>query len=119
MSGSRGTSARPRAEQPARRGTLDYSMTSPKLNPSTGYAISKNGGNSFGAVQTTANGSGPHLSFSDADFDENRWGDYSAITLDPSSGNVRMADECTVPTAAAPSTTGVPASGRSRPSLTQ
>lgn len=81
---------------------LDFSMTSPKLNPSTGYAVSKNGGKSFGPVQTTANGSGPHLSFSDIDFDEARWGDYSAITLDPSSGNVWMADEYTVPTAGPP-----------------
>jgi hypothetical protein len=72
---------------------LGFSMTSPTLNPSTGYTLSKNEGNSFGPVQTTGAGSGPHLSFSDILFDEPRWGDYSAIAFDPSNGNVWMADE--------------------------
>ena len=76
---------------------MGFSMTSPTLNPSTGYAVSKNEGNGFSPVQTTGAGSGPHLSFSDILFDEPRWGDYSAIAFDPSGGNVWMADEYVPP----------------------
>lgn len=78
-------------------GTLNmgFSMTGPDLNPSTGYVVSKNMGNSFGPVQTTGMGYGPHLSYSPILFGRHRWGDYSAIALDPASGNVWMADEYT------------------------
>jgi hypothetical protein len=78
-------------------GTLNmgFSMTSPTLNPSTGYVISKNQGNKFGPVQTTGVGYGPHLSYSPILFGRHRWGDYSAVALDPSTGNVWMADEYT------------------------
>ena len=46
--------------------TLDmgFSMTSPTLNPSTGYVVSKNQGNTFSPVRRRVVGSGPHLSFS-------------------------------------------------------
>jgi hypothetical protein len=76
-------------------GTLNmgFSMTSPTLNPSTGYVISKNQGNSFGPVQTTGLGSTFHVSFSPVLFGRHRWGDYSAVALDPTSGNVFMGDE--------------------------
>jgi hypothetical protein len=78
-------------------GTLNmgFSMTSPTLNPSTGYVVSKNQGNSFGPVQTTGEGYGPHLSYSPIVFGRHRWGDYSAVALDPVTGNVWMADEYT------------------------
>ncbi len=78
-------------------GTLNmgFSMTSPTLNPSTGYVVSKNQGNSFGPVQTTGVGYGPHLSYSPILFGRHRWGDYSAVALDPITGNVWMADEYT------------------------
>jgi hypothetical protein len=78
-------------------GTLNmgFSMTSPTLNPSTGYVVSKNQGNTFGPVQTTGVGYGPHLSYSPIIFGRHRWGDYSAVALDPSTGNVWMADEYT------------------------
>jgi hypothetical protein len=72
---------------------IDFSMTSPTLNPSTGYVFMKDTGNSFSSVQTTAIGSGPHQSFSDVLFGEARWGDYSAAALDPNSGDVWVADE--------------------------
>jgi hypothetical protein len=72
---------------------MGFSMTSPTLNPSTGYVVSKNVGNSWSPVQTTGMGSGPHLSFSPILFGRHRWGDYSAVALDPISGNVWMADE--------------------------
>jgi hypothetical protein len=76
-------------------GTLNmgFSMTSPTLQPSTGYVVSKNVGNTFGPVQTTGMGSGPHMSYSPILFGRHRWGDYSAVALDPASGNVWMADE--------------------------
>lgn len=76
---------------------MGFSMTSPTLDPSTGYALSKNEGSAFSAVQTTGAGSGPHVSFSDVLFDEPRWGDYSAVAFDPSSGDVWMADEYVPP----------------------
>lgn len=76
---------------------MGFSMTSPTLDPSTGYALSKNEGNGFSPVQTTGAGSGPHVSFSDILFAEPRWGDYSAIAFDPASGNVWMADEYVPP----------------------
>jgi hypothetical protein len=78
-------------------GTLNmgFSMTSPTLNPSTGYVVSKNQGNTFSPVQTTGVGYGPHLSYSPILFGRHRWGDYSAVALDPITGNVWMADEYT------------------------
>jgi hypothetical protein len=78
-------------------GTLNmgFSMTSPTLDPSTGYVVSKNQGNSFSPVQTTGVGYGPHLSYSPILFGRHRWGDYSAVALDPITGNVWMADEYT------------------------
>lgn len=72
---------------------MGFSMTSPTLNPSTGYVLSKNEGNAFSPVQTTGVGSGPHKSFSPIIYGRHRWGDYSAVALDPASGNVWMADE--------------------------
>jgi hypothetical protein len=74
---------------------LGFSMTSPTLNPSSGYVTSKNQGKSFSAVTTTGLGSGPHISFSgtEPDYLRNRWGDYSAIAVDPATGNVWFADE--------------------------
>lgn len=76
-------------------GTLNmgFSMTSPTLNPSTGYVVSKSVGSTWGPVQTTGEGSGPHVSFSPVLFGRHRWGDYSAVALDPISGNVWMAHE--------------------------
>ena len=78
---------------------MDFSMTSPTLNPSTGYVLSKNEGNGFSAVQTTGVGSGPHVSFSGLEpgYLRHRWGDYSSIVNDPATGNVWMADEYVPP----------------------
>lgn len=72
---------------------MGFSMTSPTLNPSTGYVVSKNVGNSFSAVQTTGLGQAPHHSYSPILYGRHRWGDYSAVALDPTTGNVWMADE--------------------------
>ena len=74
---------------------LGFSATSPTLNPSAGYMISKNGGNSWGPMTIAGAGSGPHVSFSTLQpgYLRRRWGDYSRIAVDPASGDVWMADE--------------------------
>lgn len=81
---------------------LDFSMTSKTLNPSTGYVISTNQGHTFSAINTTAVGSGPHVSFSTLEpgYLRRRWGDYSQLAIDPTTGNAWMADEY-VPSGAA------------------
>ncbi len=83
---------------------MDFSTTSPDLdtgNPSTGYTLSKNLGNSWTPITTTAVGSGPHVSFSDNLPEDRgprpRWGDYSAMAFDPTNGTVWMADEYVPP----------------------
>jgi hypothetical protein len=86
--------AKPGSSNP---GTLmmGFSMTSPTLNPSSGYVVSKNQGGTFSPVTTTGPGSGPHISFSGTQpgYMRNRWGDYSRIAVDPVTGNAWMADE--------------------------
>ena len=81
----------------SKSGTLimDFSMTSPSLNPSTGYVVSKDQGKKFSAITTTGVGSGPHVSFSGTQpgYLRNRWGDYSRAAIDPANGDVWMADE--------------------------
>ncbi len=61
---------------------ISFSMTSATLNPSTAYVVQKSSSNSFGNIQVTGAGTGPHLSFAD-ELDRPRWGDYSAMALDP------------------------------------
>lgn len=73
---------------------MGFSATSPSLDPSTGYAISKDGGKHWtGGI--TGLGSGPHVSFSgnQPDYLRRRWGDYSRIAVDPANGDVWFADE--------------------------
>lgn len=74
---------------------MGFSMTSPTLNPSSGYVVSKDQGKTFSPVTTTGLGSGPHVSFSGTEpgYMRNRWGDYSRIAVDPVTGDVWMADE--------------------------
>jgi hypothetical protein len=74
---------------------IDFSMTSPTRNRSTGYAVEKAGRSHFGAVQTSGLGYGPHDSFSGVlpGYDRLRWGDYSFAALDPNGSNIWAADE--------------------------
>jgi len=74
---------------------MAFSMTSPTLNPSTGYVTSTNSGTTFSSIVTTGAGTGPHVSFSTfyPNYDRRRWGDYSAIAIDPATHNVWSADE--------------------------
>jgi hypothetical protein len=74
---------------------MGFSATSSTLNPSAGYVVSKDGGKHWSSPTWTAVGSGPHVSFStfQPGYLRRRWGDYSRIAVDPSSGDVWMADE--------------------------
>ena len=80
---------------------IAFSMTSPTLDPSTGYVVRKAGDSAFSGVQLTGAGSGPDIGFSCqppniGTVQECRWGDYSWATLDPSGANLWMAAELTV-----------------------
>jgi hypothetical protein len=91
---------------------IAFSITSPTLNPSTGYVVSTSGsGISFGNAHITANGSGPDIGFScPTGFpQECRWGDYSWSTLDPNGKDLWMAGELTVPQVATQPGTTPPA----------
>ena len=75
----------------ARNGTatMVYTITSPTLNPSAAFTVLGRPG-----IEVVAQGSGPHLSFSDAPpFNSPRWGDYSWAAPDPESGQIWMATE--------------------------
>jgi hypothetical protein len=74
---------------------MGFSLTSPSLNPSSGYVVSRNNGKTFSGLRVTGAGSGPHVSFSGTEpgYMRNRWGDYSRIALDPVTGSAWMADE--------------------------
>lgn len=72
---------------------MAFTITSPTLNPSTAFVVRKSSSRSFGAVQISAIGSGPHVSFSDVLFGEARWGDYSAEELDPNGLDIWSASE--------------------------
>jgi hypothetical protein len=79
---------------------IAFSITSPTLNPSTGYVVStSNNGIRFGSAHITATGSGPDIGFTCAlGFPQQcRWGDYSWSTLDPNGKDLWMAAELTVP----------------------
>ena len=74
---------------------MGVSATSPTLDPSSGYVISKDGGKSWSSLTITGAGSGPHVSFStfQPGYLRRRWGDYSRIAVDPATGDAWMADE--------------------------
>jgi hypothetical protein len=79
---------------------IAFSITSPTLNPSTGYVVSTSErGVRFGGAHITATGSGPDIGFTCAlGFPQQcRWGDYSWSTLDPNGKDLWMAAELTVP----------------------
>ena len=78
---------------------IAFSITSPTLNPSTGYAVRNAGAADFGSINLTATGSGPDIGFTCAlGFpQECRWGDYSWSTLDPNGRDIWMAAERIVP----------------------
>lgn len=81
---------------------IAFSITSPTLDPSTGYVLRKAGDASFSGIHLTQSGSGPDIGFTcKAPFagtaQQCRWGDYSWAALDPSGTSLWMAAELTVP----------------------
>ena len=81
---------------------IAFSMTSPSMNPSTGYVLRKAGDLLFSGVQLTAAGNRADTGFTcKAPFagtvQQCRWGDYSFATLDPNGTDLWMAAELTVP----------------------
>jgi hypothetical protein len=64
------------------------------INPSAAYTVL--GSN---RIRTVATGTDPHKSFSDVQFDEARWGDYSFAQVDPSGLGIWLATEY-IPSAA-------------------
>lgn len=77
---------------------IAFSITSPTLNPSTGYVLRKAGDAKFDGIHLTDTGSGPDIGFTCAlGFPQQcRWGDYSWAALDPSGSGLWMAAELTV-----------------------
>lgn len=70
---------------------ISFSITSPQLNPSTGYAVLTPGSANFGKLHMTSLGALPDQGFS-CDFPAPstcRWGDYSWTALDPSGNALR------------------------------
>jgi hypothetical protein len=91
---------------------IGFSITSPTLNPSTGYVVSTSEhGIHFGGAHITAFGSGPDIGFTCAlpAPQTCRWGDYSWTALDPNGKDLWMAAELTVPQVATQPNTNPPA----------
>jgi hypothetical protein len=84
------------AIQPSRSGPgeMVFTITSATINPSAAFTTVGSG-----RITTVADGTGPHLSFSDALFNEARWGDYSFVAPDPSGNGVWLATEYIPPAA--------------------
>jgi hypothetical protein len=71
-----------------------FTITSKTINPSAAYTVL--GSNK---IRTVATGTDPHKSFSDVQFDEARWGDYSFAQVDPSGFGIWLATEYIPPAA--------------------
>jgi hypothetical protein len=79
---------------------ISFTITSPKINPSTGYVVDRsNGRDAFGGVHITGEGTGQHNSFAGPVFNDPRWGDYSAEELDPNGVDIWSASEYIPPLA--------------------
>ncbi len=91
---------------------IAFSVTSPTLNPSTGYVVTTSPWSGhFGNAHITAVGSDPDIGFTCAlgAPQQCRWGDYSWSTLDPNGKDLWMASELTVPQVATQPGTTPPA----------
>ena len=84
------------AIQPQRFGPSEmvFTITSATIDPSAAFATVGSG-----KITTVAAGAGPHVSFSDALFNEARWGDYSFVALDPTGSGIWLATEYIPPAA--------------------
>ncbi|HLZ61374.1 MAG TPA: hypothetical protein VKR06_30880 [Ktedonosporobacter sp.] len=76
-----------------------FTLTNQKLDPSTGFIVRKAGARIFNHIHLSGRGAGPDIGFSCAQGapQQCRWGDYSAVALDPNSNDIWMASENTVP----------------------
>jgi hypothetical protein len=72
---------------------MAFTLTSPTINPSAAYAVANSGSYKFGSVQVAGTGTAAHVSFSDLLFGRGRWGDYSALQLDPNGTDIWSATE--------------------------
>jgi hypothetical protein len=93
---------------------MSFSVTSPTLNPTTGYTVLARGKKSFGPLHFTQVGSGPDEGFTcfltGAELVQQcRWGDYSWTALDPNGVDFWMAAETIVPHVATQPNTNPPA----------
>ncbi|GAC1356628.1 MAG: hypothetical protein NVS4B11_13030 [Ktedonobacteraceae bacterium] len=88
---------------------IAFSLTSPTLNPSTGYVVRHSEQGAFSDIHITGLGSGPDIGFTCAlGFPQQcRYGDYSAAALDPNGQNIWMAAEDIVPQVATQVVPGV------------
>ena len=85
------------AIQPSRSGPgeMVFTITSATINPSAAFTTVGSG-----RITAVADGTGPHLSFSDAPpFNNPRWGDYSFVAPDPGGHGVWLATEYIPPAA--------------------
>jgi hypothetical protein len=55
--------------------------------------VANSGSYKFGSVQVAGIGTAAHVSFSDLLFGRGRWGDYSALQLDPNGTDIWSATE--------------------------
>ena len=72
---------------------ISFTITSATINPSAAYVVKTSTSSDFGTIHIAASGFGPHISFSDAFFNQARWGDYSAAVLDPNGSDIWLATE--------------------------
>lgn len=84
------------AIQPQRFGppAVVFTITSKTTNPSAAFTT-------LGSrkIRVVAPEAGPHLSFSDVQFSEARWGDYSFVAVDPGGSGIWLATEYIPPAA--------------------
>ena len=74
---------------------ITFTITSATINPSTAYVVRPSTSSHFGVIHIAASGFGAHLSFSDTlpVVGRPRWGDYSAVVLDPNGSDIWLATE--------------------------
>jgi hypothetical protein len=70
------------------RTAMVFTLTGPRNFPSSAYTFAGVGQTVFGAIRTTAHGTGPYVTASGS-----RWGDYSFAALDASTGLFWLATE--------------------------
>lgn len=71
---------------PAGSTAIAFSLTSQAINPSVGYLVRPSGVTSWGNILVAATGTGPENGFTCSLGSTCRWGDYSALVVDPGTG---------------------------------